>query len=362
MTSPPCARLHNRGLAAPDKAEELSIMRWIAIAICCAITAPNSDDTGVIEGTVVNGSQANSPLTGAKVVLRASHHGAWVATAETTTDDQGKFRFEQVPVARDVIYLPGANHEGIHYPGQRVTIDGRQPVRTQRVVVYETVAETSPLVAERHEIDIRPEAGALIVTETMTVKNPSLHSYVGTDSPDGQATATLRLSIPSEFEKVTFEREFFGRQFQLNKEKLETQIPWTPGVRELKFTYRLPLEHRHWLFRRPLDLPTEQLRVCVHGGQLEDVTCNLASAGTFQGDGVAFESEKTTLPSGHAIELRFGNLPVSWTKQARWIALSVLVVLMLAASVLMWRRRGTSSTSSCAESAQQKCREAKCAA
>ena len=278
---------------------------------------------------MVNGSKGRSPLAGAKVVLRQPH-GAWVAAAETTTDDQGRFRFEQIPVSNDVIYLPGANHEGIHYPGQRVTIDGRQPVRAQRVVVYETVADASPLIATRHEIDIRPEAGVLVVSETIMVANPSLHSYVGSDNTDGQPSATLRLSIPPEFDKVTFEKEFFGRQFHLNKERLETQIPWTPGQRELKFTYRLPLEHRHWLFRRPLDLLTEQLRVTVSSGEIEDVACNFPAARILQDEAVVFDCESAELPAGHTIELQFGNLPVSWTTYARWIASAALVLLVLA--------------------------------
>ena len=308
------------------------------IAVCCALLASNPDATGVIEGTVLNGSRAQSPVAGAKVVLRASHQGAWIATAETTTDDRGRFRFEQIPVSRDVIYLPGANHLEIHYPGQRVTIDGRHLVNEQRIVVYETVAD-SPLVAARHEIDLRPEVGVLVVTETIVIANRSMRSYMGSEAADGQPSATLRLSIPPQFDKVTFDKEFFGRQFQLSNERLETQIPWTPGQRELKFTYRLPLEHRHWLFCRPLDLATQQLRVKVSGEKIDDVTCSFPATRTVQAGAIVFDCEAALLSAGHTIELKFGDLPVPWTTHARWIAPAALVLLVLATFAAMsWRR------------------------
>jgi hypothetical protein len=215
------------------------------------------------------------------------------------------------------------------------------------------VAEPSPLVASRHEIDIYLDAGVLVATETIIISNRSSRSYVGSETEDGQPVATLRLSIPPEFKKVTFEKEFFGRQFQLNQEALETQIPWTPGQRELKFTYRLAVEDRHWLFRRPLDLPTEQIRVRINGVQLGDVTCNVTRAGTLENNVVVFNSEAGTLPASHTIELQFGNLPLLWTTYARWIALVAFAILVLGTAIGIFRRRRTPSMDGTPASAQQ---------
>jgi hypothetical protein len=222
--------------------------------------------------------------------------------------------------------------------------------------VYETVADPSPLVAAQHEIELRAETGMLTVTETIRVTNRSLQSYVGRDSEGAESSATLRLLIPQQFDKVTFAKEFFGRQFQLNEERLETQIPWTPGERELKFTYRLPVEQQHWAFRRPLDLPTERIRIRVFG-QSSDVTCNLAASEAQPEDAIVFESQGSLLPAGHAIEVQFGSLPVPWTAVAKWWALGGLAVLIFGTSAFMLRRRRPTVSAPPAQSPEIKSRK-----
>jgi hypothetical protein len=329
---------------------------WIALAVCLTTWQSPEADV-VIEGLVINGSRGQAPVFGATVVLRAHYQGELLPVAQCTTDAEGRFRFERRQVEGNLVCVPGANFQGIHYPGQRLTIDPRRPAASQKIVVYETVAEPNPLVAERHDIELRPEQGVLVATETIVIANNSLQSYVGSETPAGQATATLRVSIPSEFEKVTFAKEFFGRQFQINKERLETTIPWTPGRKELKFTYRLPLTQRNWLFHRPLDLPTEQLRVIVSGRHSEDAVCNLPQASAQPDGSIVFESVDGVLPSGHLIELQFGDLPVEWTVYARWCALAVLIGVVTATSLVLFLRRQPAQTATPAKRTKGKPRK-----
>jgi hypothetical protein len=314
----------------------------LAIALCFAVTADPATEAGVLEGVVVNGSQYLAPVADAAVVLRVNHQGTFISVAQTTADKNGRFRFEQLPLAPDLIYLPGANFKDIHYPGSRVKADGQQQLTSQIIVVYDTADKPNPLIASSHEIEVRPGRGLLVVTETITIANRTNRSYVGSAAGPDEHPITLRLSIPPEFEKVTFEKEFFGRQFQLNEERLETQIPWTPGKRELKFTYRVPIEDQYWLFNRPLDLPTEHVRIQIAGDRTDDVSCNLPQTSASSSNGVVFESSGNVLPAGHAISLQLGNLPLPWTAYARWAALGGLGLLMLGTSAFMFTRRRSS--------------------
>ena len=81
----------------------------------------------------------------------------------------------------------------------------------------------------RDDIEIEAQTGVLQVTETFVVSNPTLRSYVGTEGPDDEAPVTLRLSIPPEFDKVTFDEEFYGRQFQLAEHGIERRFPGRPA-------------------------------------------------------------------------------------------------------------------------------------
>jgi hypothetical protein len=310
------------------------------LTLCTVLPGQPHDARGVITGVVVNGTQQQTPLAGAAVVLRVDDAGSLIPIAEATTDSLGRFRFENLPVMEGVVYLPGANHDGIHYPGPRVRFGGSQISAAIKVVAYDSVAEPCPLVALRHDITLRAETGVLQVTESLLVANPTKQSYVGLASDEGHAPVTLRLAIPPDFEKVTFDKEFFGRQFKLVGQTLETDIPWTPGEREVKFTYLLPLEQRHWVFQRPLDLPCSHVRVTVARSDIKHVSANLPTMQSADDNGeVVFESQGTTLPAGHVIELQLGSLPVPWTTYARWIAVAVLAVFVTVAVLSMQLRR-----------------------
>jgi hypothetical protein len=174
------------------------------------------------------------------------------------------------------------------------------------------------------------------VSETLVVENPSRTTYVGEQVTD-KRRETLRLSIPPEFERVTFDREFYGRRFQVVDHRPVTDIPWPPGPRELKFTYQIPLDANAGLFRRPLDLPCREIRVRVKSEDLKQVTCNLPRIADPDGR-LAFATTKPDLPAGFIIELQVGKQPINWRLYARWSSLGVLSLLTFG-TVTICRRR-----------------------
>lgn len=300
---------------------------------------------GSISGVVVNASLDGAPVGGADVVLRVRLEGEFVTAAETVTDAMGRFVFDDIPADSEYIYLPGANREGIHYPGPRVQLNAQTPHARVRLSVHDTVSEPSPLVLRRHDITLEPESDALRVTESLLIDNPSTLTYVGKPAHEGGRAATLRLAIPSDFRRTTFHSEFYGRQFTLIGGRLVTDVPWTPGKHELAFTYVLPNSQRERVWERPLDLPCEHLQLTVHTDTPEDVTCNLSPTGSREADTVTFESNAGTLPAGYVVRLQLGRLPVSLTAYGRWLALAILVLLVIATTLIGTRRRRQKSQS-----------------
>ena len=211
----------------------------IALAYGLIVLGQSSEEPGVIRGRVVNMSQREAPYAGAEVILRAQVDGEFAPVAKAVTDADGNYRFEGLPVGSDYLYLPGANREGIHYPGRRVGLTRGHPTAYVTLEVRDTVAEPSPLVIRQHEIVIGMEPGAVHVVEALLVDNPTAATYVGRAKTEGMMPVTMRLHIPTDFERVTFEKERFGSQFQVVDGRLVTGIPWTPGQQWLKFTYTL---------------------------------------------------------------------------------------------------------------------------
>lgn len=303
----------------------------LLIAASLVVAGDPCADVGVIGGIVLDASDRQSPLGGVEVVLRVDFQGQFVPVEQTTTDAQGRFCFEQLPVGGNYLYLPGANRAGVHYPGRRIRLTAEQPRADATLTVCEAIAEPNPLVVRRHEVDIRPEPGALKVTETLLVDNPTSKCYVGrADRSDGQPV-TLGLSIPSDFERTTFDKEFFGREFSLVDGKLVTRIPWTPGKRELTFTYVLPIAGQQRVWQRPLDLPTSHVRVRVHTPKPEEIDCSLNAAEVRrvgEQSEATFESNGSVLPAGNVIRVALGHLPIPWMFYGRWAALGVLVAMI----------------------------------
>jgi hypothetical protein len=281
--------------------------------------------TQAVSGIVVNGTQQNRPLGRAAVVLRAGDADALFPVAETTTDEQGRFTFADVPIDAEVVFQAGANHENIHYPGPRFRLDGRSP-RPLEITVFDAVAAPSPLRAKSHEIDLVAKPELLEVTETIVVVNPSRTTFVGAAGA-GFAT-TLSLAIPEAFERVTFHREFFGRRFHVVGSRLVTDVPWTPGERTLKFTYYVPMTESRYVFGRPLDLSTAAVRVRVRGTNANGVSCNLPACAPAVSELVEFESADPTMAAGRRIEVRLGHLPAPWFVYGRWAAVAALCLLV----------------------------------
>jgi hypothetical protein len=294
-------------------------------------------EQGTLRGIVVNGSKSNSPAAGAEVVLQVEQDGVFVPVAQAASDERGEFLFSDLPLDDAGQFRAGASHEGVYYPGPRVRIHRDRPHASVQLVVYGTITTSSPLIARRHEFVVRGEAGALLVIETMLISNPQPGTWVGRSTGAG-APVTLRLAVPSDFQKVTFHKEFYGRRFMVHNSQLVTNIPWPPGDRELTFTYVVPRSGRQGLWSRSLDLPCSDVRVTVVSDGKGKIRCNLPRAPDGRAGAATYLSSDTTLPAGHRIELVWGQGPVPFMATARWVALAVLGVLTLVLVLVVGRR------------------------
>jgi hypothetical protein len=295
-----------------------------------------------IEGIVVNGTRGGVPVPAAEVVLRAGEDGALIPVAKTTTDQDGHFVFVDAPTRPGLIYLPGANLQDVHYPGPRFHLEAGGPPARLKLTVFEGIQSPSPLIAERHDIDMELKPGVMAITETLVIDNPTRTTYVG----KGDSTTSLRtlsLSIPEGFERVTFDKEFHGRNFKLADGCLVTDIPWPPGKRELRFTYHLPVEDSQQTLEWALHIPSSLVRIRVRGENADQVVCNLPQV-VSNTVPVVFESSGKRLEAGHVIKLQLSRLSAPWMLSARWAALVVLGGLIFVTAALVtlrrsWRKR-----------------------
>ncbi len=314
---------------------------WILFTIVATQLGQAEPAAGAIRGIVVNASQNNSPVPGTEVALRVNVDGQFVLAAETLSDAQGRFEFPDIPADPSYIYLAGASWQTVHYPGPRVRLTSEQREAEIELAVHDAVESPCPLVVRSHSIVIETEAELLRITETMQIDNPSLMTYVGTPSKAGGRAATLWLSIPTNFTRTTFHKEFFGRNFAVIDGRPVTDIPWTPGSRELKFTYTIPHDVASLVWRRTLDLPTAIVHVDVLTDDAEAVRANGMPDSSDAGSAQFVAHD---LPAGHVLEIALADRPTPLATQAKWAALGLLIVIILSTIIHQWLRHNTRVT------------------
>jgi hypothetical protein len=216
-----------------------------------------------------------------------------------------------------------------------------------KLIAFDAVLSPSPLISPRHEIVIKAGEGFLDVAETLVVDNPSRTTFVG-QKTDDRPLVTLRLSLPAGIEKVTFDREFHGRNFQLQDGHLTTDLPWPPGSRELKFLYRMPVERRNGVLQRVLDLPTGRAVVRVMVTDPDSVACNLPQASSQPGGEIIFEHRGTPLAAGYRVNLQLGVVQLRFEAYARWLAVAILLALVAGSIFVVRARRPRSASESIA--------------
>ena len=235
----------------------------VALVLSLLVAGQTGADHGLIRGVVREASPAGAALGNIEVILRVEVDGQFVPAAQTISDADGSFQFTGLPVDAQYVYLPGANLGGIHYPGARVRLTEAQPRADVLLAATPPLTGPNPLVILQQEIDLQTAPGVLRVRERLIIDNPTRSTYVGRAEGGQEQPVTLQLNIPADFQRVTFDHEFFGRRFSVVDGKLVTGIPWTPGRRELAFTYTLRNQDTCRVWLRPLDLPCQQLSLRV---------------------------------------------------------------------------------------------------
>lgn len=315
------------------------ILPSLLLLLCAAAPPASPGPPGAIAGMVVNGSSDDQPAPQAEVALRAKTDGPWVVVAETKCNERGVFYFEKLPLGAQVQYQAGANLDGVHYPGPVVRLTAARPRETVKLTVYSAQSRPSPLSAARFEIILTPGAGTLQVTEKLLIANPGQRTYVGEPLSGSAEPVTLQLAVPSQFDRTTFNAEFFGRRFTMAGDKLTTSVPWPPGQRELEYSYTLRYPHWTGRWERPLDAPCSHVRITLRAAQPDEVSGNLPRVSGSTAGEVVFESAGQILPAGHVLQVTIGHAAVPWMRTGRIAAAVALAALMVSVGFITLRRR-----------------------
>ena len=333
-------------------AAALIALSALAVWTWAAPTAYAQEQPVVVEGQVTNATNGGGSVDGLTAVLHLES-AAVHDHLETTTDADGRFRFDRVVFDPTLAYGVSVNYQGGLYGVDLDLSAGSPPPVT--LTVYEastsdeavSVSSASVLFAQADQ-----STQAVAAIEVIRIVNDSDHAYV----PGPQPMDLLRFGLPSGAQGLQVDTRLPGADFiqvDLGFALLAT-VP--PGEHEMLYTYEFPYSESEFLFTRSFIYGVENFRVLVPDEVMKLSSDQLGSAVEVSIEGRSYQFlEVSDLPRGAQISLELGELPQSSLtdglgrrvdgirfEYAALVALGLLMVITIAYALK--RRSGADET------------------
>lgn len=316
-----------------------------------APTLALAQGTGVLEGQAISGTAGSRAAAGLEVTLYSFQGREEVDQQSTTTDAEGRFRFEGLETGSDWAYLVRVGYQGVQYSPGMLAFESGQSELSTTVQVYEATTDAETVRAERAHIFITLSDTGLEVSELYVFANSTDRTYVGAQEIDGRRWTT-RFLIPKDGFNLAFEDGTLGGRFLTAPQGgfVDTEPHW-PGTTSVMYSYELACPGGNCDLARELLHPVTNLNVLIPDTGAAVDSTQLVMAGKQQAQGGSFLNYAgRDLASGQELDLRV-RLPGAVSQPAAtqsgggggtsalpWIILGIVLV-GLALVYPFWRRR-----------------------
>lgn len=233
----------------------------VAAAVVFAAGPPpaGAQDVGLLRevtGKIVNGTAGSLPPFGLTVTL----HRQGVDTYEeltTTTDTEGGFRFESVPLDPESLYGVTVRYLGVAYGRD---IDLRHESPTVSVTIYETSDDQSLLTVSSASLlipQVDKIASAVYALEIVNVVNASDRTYV----PGPEPMNLLRFGLPDGAKGLQIDTALVAADaIQVDRGfAITANVP--PGMHEVMFSYNFGYDGEAVAFEKSYLYGAERVRI-----------------------------------------------------------------------------------------------------
>jgi len=217
-------------------------------------------------GLVLYGSEGSLPA-GLEVTLLGYDHTEQVLSETVTLNADGRFSFENIPVAADRIFFVQVPYEGQIYFSEFINANVEQTEFTLPITIYETTSETEQLAAESVQLFFDfSKPGLVRVAQQVSISN--LGDRVVVPHEDDQPA--LHFSLPPEAGNLAFQEGALGERYIAEDAGFGDLRGVLPGTNsyQLLFAYELPYS-TGVDFQMRIDLPTRALTAYLPAGEVE---------------------------------------------------------------------------------------------
>ena len=216
----------------------------LAVALALAATGVGTGKAQefiTVKGDVVNGTQGAGPLAAELPVLLlvSAQDGSLAATGQTTTDADGRFRFDQVDRLEGGTYTLGVEYAGVLY---RTSLTAQELDGELRLTVYETTEDVSVVAVTRQLMvlsDVDKEGRRVAATELVRLVNRSDRTLLPAPLGSGRMSF-LRFSLPSEASELIVQSDLPPGDIISVGTGFAIISPVVPGDHAIEFSYLFP--------------------------------------------------------------------------------------------------------------------------
>ena len=240
----------------------------VALTLLLPLSTPYAQTTelGGIQGTVIDRNQ-DKPLVAQPVVLTI-HKGDATETQETVTDENGNYRFGNLPLDPIVHYTVSTVHEGTDYTEKDVVLSTWAPNIKIDFEIGGFTDDKTQIRVNSHSFVIAPPPpdhapdGAVTIIEAIGIENLSDLPFRTTH---GTQTVGLHLSLPKGTEGF---QPHQATELSINPATNQAirMTPLPPGETHLGYTYIFHVEKDRLDLSRRLDFATTEFLFFVPEG------------------------------------------------------------------------------------------------
>ncbi|MEO7003373.1 MAG: hypothetical protein ABI068_16275 [Ktedonobacterales bacterium] len=299
---------------------------------------------GIIAGTVVNGTQGNTPVAHQKVTLQFNVGTKPTDVETATTDAQGRFAFTNVPPTGDnQNYAVYTAYQGGLYSSQPISLAAGAAAQAA-VTVYDATQSSANLSVSIATIlfsEPTQEQGLMHVGEFLTINNSGKTAFVGalpagSSGGGGMPQGLLRFSLPANAANLTTGVGFFNSTIIQVNTGFASTASAPPGQTQFAFTFDVPYTGQTFSFPYTAEYPTTQVVALVPPNMLVQSSPGLGAQGIVDAFGSryqVFTHNNAAAQTQMAINL--WDLPTPGQKQYLNMTQLQLVVAILALVVLL---------------------------
>lgn len=209
----------------------------------------------VVRGFAVNGTAGGAIPADRPITLHTIDRTAGrVATAETTTDPAGGFRFEDVPLLEGRSYVLVMDYAGMRYNSRLEPAALAEPVE---LTVYETTRELSAVQVERQTMviaGVNEKEREIAALELLHLNNAGDRTLLPelTNITDPGAISFLRFSLPDAARELDVQSTLPGGDIVAIGNGFAVTAPVMPGEHQINYTYTFPYQGDRVAFNQRL--------------------------------------------------------------------------------------------------------------